>query len=108
MSKKSKKKAKLKRRSEKAARKAAQRARYEGYMKAGNNTKSKRSQRQGAKRTTRTRNHPNGPCGNPGCIKCHGIHFRPFLRCGTPLGMPNWMWRHWDALTRDEQKREAA
>ena len=73
MSKKSKNKAKLKRRSEKAARKAGQRARYESYIKAGTNIKSKRAQRQGKKKTARASNHPDGECGNPGCIKCHGI-----------------------------------
>jgi hypothetical protein len=107
MSKKSKKKAKLKRRSDKAARKAAQRARYEGYMKAGTNKKSKRSQRKGKSKTGRSGSHPFGECGNPGCIKCYGIHFRGFLKNGKPHGMPQWMWMRWTVLTKEEQKRAA-
>jgi len=107
MSKKSKKKAQLKRRNEKAARKAAQRARYESYMRSGSNTKSKRSQRNGKKKSGRARNHPFGDCGNPGCRKCYGIHFRPFLNKGKPQGMPQWMWLRWSSMTKEEQKKAA-
>jgi hypothetical protein len=106
MSKKSKKKAKLKRRNEKAARKAAQRARYEGYMRAGNNTKSKRSQRK-SKKGGRAKNHPLGECGNPGCTKCYGVHFRPFFKNNKPHGMPQWMWLRWSSMTKEEQKKVA-
>ena len=105
MSKSTKKKSAAKRRSDKAARKTAQRARYEGYIKAGSNTKSKRSQRQGSKKEARSGSHPFGPCGNVGCIKCHGIKFSSFLKDGAPNGMPRWMWGHWNALTKDAQKR---
>jgi hypothetical protein len=109
LSKKSKTKSKERRRKDKAARKAAQRAKYEGFMKAGKNTKSKRAVQSARKRRGITCiSHPDGKCGNPGCTKCFGVHFRPFLSKGKPKGMPHWMWMRWDKLTKEERKKLAA
>lgn len=103
MSKKSKNKAKIKRRNEKAARKAAQKARYESYMKTGTNRKSKRSQRKDGQVNVSTVSHPFGQCGNPGCMRCYGVHFKPFLKNGKPSNMPQWMWLRWNDMTKSEQ-----
>ena len=108
MSKKSKTKAKEKRKNQKAARKAAQRALYESYMKQGKNTKSKRARKneKTAKKVSAI-SHPDGKCGNPGCIRCFGIHYRPFLQKGVPYRMPHWMWMRWSELSKEEQKAAA-
>ena len=97
MSKKSKKKTKEKNQKAKRARKDAQRALYESFKNQGINTKSKR-----ARKTSKSKrkmvdgiNHPNGACGNQGCIKCHGVHMKPFLRKGKPHRMPHWMYKLW-------------
>lgn len=106
MSKKTKAKSKLKRRSEKAARKAAQRAKYESFMKAGKNTKSKRFQLKTSRSyKIRPRTHPNGKCGNVGCMKCHGIPFHRFLRNKIPYKMPQWMWLKFKEVDKEECKR---
>lgn len=108
MSKKSKTKAGLKRSAAKASRKANQKKLYEGYMKTGKNIKSKRAISVNNKnKKGRAGNHPFGECGNPGCIKCYGVCFRPFLKDNQPKGMPHWMWLRWDGLTKQEQKRAA-
>ena len=108
MSKNSKTKSKERRKKEKAARKSIMRARYEGFIKAGKNTKSKRSQRIKKKSSGRARSHPLGRCGNPGCIECYGVCYRPFLKKGEPKGMPQWMWLRWGKLTKEERKEAAA
>lgn len=109
MSKKSKTKSKERRKREKATRKAAQRARYEAYMRAGQNSKSKRSRISSKKkpRGPSTISHPDGRCGNVGCTKCFGVHFKPFLVKGQPKGMPQWMWLRWQKLSPEERKRAA-
>lgn len=72
MSKASKSRSSEKRRRDKAAQKAAQRARYEAYMRAGQNGKSRRlAIRTSRKRVVRVHDHPLGPCGNIGCPKCN-------------------------------------
>lgn len=109
MSKKSKKASKLKRAAEKRARKAAKRALYESYRDKGQNTKSKRARAKAKQgKSLRPRNHPHGPCGNVGCIKCFGIRYKPFLVKGEPKGMPHWMWLRWKELSREEQRKHAA
>lgn len=71
MSKKSKSQAKDKRRSMKRSRKAAQRTQYESWARDGQNKKSKRVRlASGRVRGAKPRNHPNGDCGNSGCIRC--------------------------------------
>lgn len=104
MSKSSKTKAKLKRRLVKAARKSEQQKRYAHYMKLGQNTKSKRSRVNAKGKAGLLGDHPLGQCGNVGCIKCYGVHYRPFLKKGQPNHMPHWMWRRWNNLTDQEQK----
>lgn len=109
MSKKSKTKSKERNKREKATRKAAQRARYEGYMSAGRNTKSKRN-RIGSKKKARSVNavnHSDGRCGNAGCTKCFGFHFKSFLHKGQPQGMPHRMWLRWKELTPEARKKAA-
>lgn len=105
MSKKSKANVREKRRSDKRARKATQRARYEGYIKAGKNTKSKRSELNIGSNKLRARSHPNGQCGNFGCIRCYGIHYKGFIKQGKPYRMPQWMWLRWVDLGKDKQKQ---
>ena len=105
MSKASKTKSKEKRKKDKAARKAAQTAIYVGYMKQGTNGKSKRSRKKSLGAGISAMSHPDGKCGNMGCIKCFGIYFRPFLSKGEPLNMPNWMWLKWDKLDKTEKKK---
>lgn len=97
MSKKSKKAARNKRLLAKRAKKAAQKARYQKFAEMGKNTKSKRFRAKG-KKTARKKDHPNGPCGNVGCIKCFGINFKPFLEKGKPKGMPQWMYIRWKKI----------
>lgn len=73
MSKASKSRSKDHRKKMKAGRKAAQRAKYEGFMKSGQNSKSKRFVAKGKRAKAKsTVSHPNGPCGNPGCVLCFG------------------------------------
>lgn len=99
MSTRAKNRAKEKRKKEKRARKEATRTLYESYKRQGINTKSKRSKSKNKKSksatTTRKKNHAGGRCGNPGCIKCYGINFNPFLVNGKPQGMPHWMYQKW-------------
>ena len=55
----------------KRARKGANKAKYAALMAAGRNSKSYRSLQQGKKsRRAVSVDHPNGHCGNIGCIKC--------------------------------------
>ncbi len=74
MSKASKSRSKDRRKKAKAGRKAAQRAKYEAFKNSGQNSKSKRFVLKGKRtRKTSATSHPNGPCGNPGCIQCFGL-----------------------------------
>lgn len=99
MSKKCKSAAKERRKAMKRARKQAMKAKYQAFKEAGKNTKSKRfAQRSKVKKTARSKSHPLGRCGNPGCIKCFGIHFKPFLLKGKPHRMPHWMYLRWIKL----------
>jgi len=99
MSKKCKSASKEKRKAMKRARKAAMQAKYQAFREAGKNSKSKRCLLRGKKRkTARQVDHPYGKCGNPGCIKCFGIHFKPFLLKGKPHRMPHWMYLQWKKL----------
>ena len=55
----------------KRARKAANKAKYAALMTAGRNSKTYRSIQQGKKkRKISSIDHPNGNCGNIGCVKC--------------------------------------
>ena len=72
MSKKSKSEARKRRRSQKSARKAAQQALYESRVRAGQNSKSKRSKlRSKNERKVRNARHLAGPCSNVGCSTCN-------------------------------------
>ena len=108
MSKKSKAASKKKRQAAKRARKSARQALYESYRDRGINSKSRRSRLNAkARNKMRSRTHPHGHCGNPGCIKCYGVHYKPFLVKGVPKSMPNWMWMRWSKLSKEEQKKAA-
>lgn len=77
MSKKIKAKTKQKNLIAKRARKAANRAKYDELKRTGQNRKSRRSIFQSKKtKKVRTVSHPDGPCGNIGCVRCdpEGIH----------------------------------
>ncbi len=88
-------KSKLRRKKERTARKASRQAQYERWRDLGINTKSKRQVKKGRK-GPRMRRHAIGNCGNPGCIRCFGVGFGPFLdKLGAPFNMPHWMWRLW-------------
>lgn len=95
MSKASKTRAKQKNKKDKKARKEAKQTLYESYKRQGNNTKSRRSKTKIKRVGPRKRIHPTGRCGNPGCIKCYGVFYGPFLKDGRPNKMPNWMWKRW-------------
>jgi hypothetical protein len=72
MSKKSKKQQKEKRLQKKRARKLANRALYDSRRDAGQNTKSKRARASKKKhKLAKTVDHPEGKCGNIGCMKCN-------------------------------------
>lgn len=71
MSKKSKSQAKDKRAAMKRSRKALQKAQYETWARDGQNKKSKRVRlASGRVKSIKLHNHPNGACGNLGCISC--------------------------------------
>lgn len=103
MSKKSKSAAKEKRRKKKKAEKLSKSALYAGYAAAGNNTKSKRFQRnqRASKNKVAVRTHSTN-CGNVGCQRCHPINFAPFLVKGQIApGTPHWVWKKWVAKTME-------
>ena len=100
-------KAKLRRLREKRARKQSMQATYDAWRDQGVNKKSKRSRKNAKKTLARNTTHPLGACGNPGCVRCHGIRFRPFLQNGQPHHMPQSMFIKWSQLTRVEQKAAA-
>lgn len=95
MSKNAKAQSKKRRLDEKRSRKAAQRARYERYRLDGRNSKSRRSKAQGkAGKRAKIVDHPEGKCGNVGCVKCNGLSYRGFLNSqGNPDHMPQWMYQ---------------
>jgi len=71
MSKKSKATAKQKRLVKKRAIKFANKAKYAEMKRLGQNSKSKRSRNQSKQnKRAKTMSHPNGACGNIGCIRC--------------------------------------
>ena len=72
MSKKAKTKAQDRRRKEKRARKEAMQKLYASWARDGRNRKSARNVRKSKTfcRSARNFDHPNGPCGNLGCLKC--------------------------------------
>jgi len=72
-------KAALKRLNQKKTRKAATQATYEGYVKSGNNRKSKRAQRQGQKGLVKNERHAVSYCGNLGCARCFPKFADPLL-----------------------------
>jgi hypothetical protein len=70
MSKKSKKSNREKRLQRKQALKAANKARYAELKRIGQNSKSKRFQKNAKRRGIKTIDHRDGFCGNPACKKC--------------------------------------
>ena len=79
MSKKAKAQAKEKRLKKKRATKAAQPAKYEAWTLEGKNKKSKRTRiARGRVKAVKSRNHPNGYCGNIGCIRCNESFNNPW------------------------------
>lgn len=79
---------------------------YESYKRAGKNKLSKRFRRN-QKKLVKDHDHPQGVCGNPGCEKCHGVSFRPYLKKGKPCDMPHRLYLKWQKLTPVQQKEEA-
>jgi hypothetical protein len=81
MGKKARAKSKERRLKEKRARKAANRARYEKWRDMGQNSKSKRARAGSKKRQlANVVSHPNGACGNVGCMRCSAVY-----QIGGPL-----------------------
>jgi len=72
MSKKSKAASRERRKMQKRARKEANRARYAAMRDAGTNRK-KKSGDQAGRATVRVKRHPNGACGNIGCVRCSDV-----------------------------------
>jgi hypothetical protein len=97
-------KAKLRRLKEKRAKKQSMQTIYQKWRDDGVNQKSKRARKNARKNLARNISHPDGPCGNPGCVRCHGIHFRPYLQDGVPVRMPQWMFIKWNQLTTEERR----
>jgi len=71
MSKKAKSENKKRRLAMKRARKATNQARYDALREAGANSKSKRFIKRMKRKLIGKHNHPQIPCGNPGCISCY-------------------------------------
>jgi hypothetical protein len=57
------------RRKQKRLRKEAARAQWAAWTSSGDNQKRKRS-KLGARKIYHRGSHPQGPCGNIGCIRC--------------------------------------
>ncbi len=72
MSKKAKTASRERRTREKRARKEANRARYAAMRDAGQNQKKKGGDQTG-RELLRIKRHPDGDCGNIGCIRCSEI-----------------------------------
>ncbi len=106
MSQKSKNRRKVKRLADKRAKKAAMKALYQSYRDAGKNSLSKRAKKSNTKAKGRiaTTKHNTDQCGNPGCIRCQGINFNPFLdKEGKPTkgSMPHWIWLMWSRSMKE-------
>ena len=71
MSKRIKSENKRRRLAMKRARKAANQSKYDAMREAGANSKSKRFIRRSKRVLIRKHDHPQIPCGNPGCAKCY-------------------------------------
>lgn len=71
MSKKIKSENKMRRLAMKRARRAANQAKYAAMREMGANSKSKRFLKRTKKVLIGRHNHPQIPCGNPGCSKCY-------------------------------------
>lgn len=100
MSQKTKNRRKIKRLADKRAKKAAMKTLYESYRDTGKNTLSRRNKKANMKAKSRvaTVRHATSQCGNPGCRRCQGVNFGPFLnKEGKPEGMPQWMYQLWAA-----------
>lgn len=67
---------KTRRDNEKRARKAQRKLQYQAYARSGENSKGSRTARK-IKARAHLRfslvSHPNGPCGNIGCVACFGL-----------------------------------
>lgn len=73
----SKTRAKAKSDAAKRARKQAMKAQYQAWAAEGLNKKSDRALKKSKKVLVSNLKHPNGACGNIGCLKCF------------PMGAPN-------------------
>ena len=74
MSKKSKATAKQVRLNKKRAIKMANKAKYQGWARDGDNTKSKRSRSSNRKnKLAKTVSHSMGHCGNLACVRCYPL-----------------------------------
>jgi hypothetical protein len=71
MSKRKRTENKQKRVAMKRARRAANQAKYDAWKQSGENGKSKRYARKSKRVLVRMHNHPQMPCGNPGCKRCY-------------------------------------
>lgn len=71
MSKKAKSENKRRRLAMKRTRRAANQAKYDAMRKAGENSKSKRFVKRSRRVLIGIHNHPQVPCGNPGCKRCY-------------------------------------
>ena len=72
MSKKTKTRAKQERAMQKASRKAQMKAQYSAWAMEGLNKKTDRAMRRvSGSPVVKDVKHPDGPCGNVGCLKCH-------------------------------------
>jgi len=71
VSKKSKTENKRKRLQAKRARRASNKAKYDAWRDAGENSKSKRFIKKSKGSKIKLHNHPQIPCGNPACKRCH-------------------------------------
>jgi len=104
MSKKAKSASKARRLTAKRAKKNAMHAKYESFARDGITKGSKRATLRGKRKVAfRVVSHPYGTCGNVGCIRCHGINFRPWLINGVPRGMPPKCYARWVEAGRPRQ-----
>ena len=96
MSRKSRALAKEKRLGKKRNEKAAKMALYESFRKSGQNSKSKRAQRNKiVEKKVGKPKHKTTNCGNAGCLKCNEINFSPWLIKGKAVNMPSWLFKIW-------------
>ena len=74
MSTKNKTRQKEKRAKDKRSRKAAHKAQYATWRDAGTNAKSFRATKRMSNKLVGTVSHPDGSCGNIGCMKCSSLY----------------------------------